>query len=177
MRKFTNLKSFTLIELVILVLIVGIIAAVTIVSMPDMALIRVSQVAFKIQSDIRYTQRLAMNTQHRTAIIFNALADTYSVYIENTYGAQNWQIITDPVKEQPFTVSFTADEFRGVDITLVYFNEIGGILIFDEKGIPYGTNGGAITPLDTTIGAGVRLNNNKDIRLTQNTGLVSIHTL
>lgn len=138
----SNKNGFTLNEFVLIIIIVAIVAAVAVTQAPDMEGMRISQAAYKIQSDIRYTQRLAMQLQRRTAILFSAANDDYSIYIENTYGADDWDFnnvkAKDPLTQGDFDVQLNADEFAGVDITTVVFNTANYALMFDRNGDPYG---------------------------------------
>ena len=175
-----NTKAFTLIELVIILLIVGIIAVVVITSSPDMEGIRITQAAYKIQSDIRFAQRLAMQLQRRTAILFSAANDNYSIYIENTYQANDWDFSNvkakNPLTQEDFDVQLNSGDFLGVDITSVFFNSADYALMFDRNGDPYGMQ--SVSPYAAatlTDNAYVILNTNrKYIVVKQGTGRVNV---
>ncbi|MDD5291855.1 MAG: type II secretion system protein [Candidatus Omnitrophica bacterium] len=136
----TNNKGFTIIELVIVFLVIGIIAAVSVAQMPDMEGMRISKAAQKIQSDIRFAQRLAMQLQRRTAVLFSAAGDNYSIYIENTYQANDWNVnvkAKNPLTQEDFDVQLNSEEFSGVIISEVLFNAADYALVFDRNGDPY----------------------------------------
>lgn len=171
--------AFTILELVMVMLVLGIMSATVITQMPDLEGMRISQAAYKIQSDIRYTQRLAMQLQRRTAILFNAVNDNYSIYIENTYGAGDWNgsvKAKNPLTQQDFDVQLNSGDFPGVDITLVLFNNFNYALMFDRNGVPYGLQPAppfGVTPLANP--AGIVLNTNrKYIIVKQGAGSVNI---
>ena len=171
--------AFTILELVMVMLVLGIMSATVITQMPDLEGMRISQAAYKIQSDIRYAQRLAMQLQRRTAILFNAANDNYSIYIENTYGAGDWNVSVkakDPLTQQDFDVQLNSGDFPGVDITLVLFNNFNYALMFDRNGTPYSIQPAppfGVTPLVNP--AGIVLNTNrKYIIVKQGTGSVNI---
>jgi type II secretory pathway pseudopilin PulG len=140
-HKGNSLTGFTIIELVAVFFIVGIIAAVSVTQMPDMEGMRIMQAASKIQSDIRYAQRLAMQLQRRTAIQFSTANNNYSIYIENTYAAGDWNVNVKAKKplepQSDFDVQLGLDEFQGVVISEVLFNNADYALIFDRNGLPY----------------------------------------
>jgi prepilin-type N-terminal cleavage/methylation domain-containing protein len=173
-------KSFTIVELVMVIVLIGIIASVTLVSMPDMESIRIAQAANKIKSDIRFAQRLAMQLQRRTAILFVAASDSYSIAIENTYGAANWDFTNvkakDPLTQQDFDVQLNSGDFQGVDITTVLFNSANYALMFDRNGDPYSLQPGApFTAAALSEPAEIILNTNrKYILVKQGTGRVNV---
>jgi Tfp pilus assembly protein FimT len=174
-----NQKSFTIIELVMIMVIIGIMASVTIVNMPDMENMRIAQAANKIQADIRFAQRLAMQLQRRTEILFSASTDSYSIYVENTYLANDWSTSVkakNPLTLQDFDVQLNSEEFQGVDITTVLFNSANYGLMFDRNGSPYGMLSTApYTASALANNAYVILNTNKKyIVVKQGTGRVNV---
>jgi len=134
-------KGFTIIELIMVFLIIGIIAVISSSQMPDMESMRIIQAGIKIQSDIRYAQRLAMQLQRKVAVQFSAANNNYSIYIENTYGANDWNVnvkAKNPLAPQSdFDVQLNTDDFKGVLITDVLFNAADYVLVFDRNGTPY----------------------------------------
>lgn len=171
--------AFSIIELVMILLVVAILAAVAITQVPDMLGMRISQGALKIQSDIRFAQRLAMQLQRRTGVLFSVASDTYSIYIENTYLANDWNInvkAQDPLTHKNFDVQLNAGDFQGVDITTVLFNAAGYALVFDRNGDPYGMQPSfPFTAAALTYPAGIVLNTNrKYILVSPATGRVNV---
>ncbi len=174
-----NRSAFSLIELIIVILIIGIIAVVATTQAPDMQGIRIAQAAYKIQSDIRYAQRLAMQLQRRTAILFSTASDNYSIYIENTYEANDWSAdakAENPLTHADFDVQLNSDDFQGVDITTVLFNTSGYALMFDRNGDPYGRQPGLPFASSALVSpAGITLNTNrKYILVEEGTGRVNV---
>ncbi|MBU1853798.1 MAG: prepilin-type N-terminal cleavage/methylation domain-containing protein [Candidatus Omnitrophica bacterium] len=169
-----NKRGFTLIELIFIIAVVGILAAIAIPKI-DLTNLRINLAAEKMQADIRYTQRLAMDIQKRTRVSFSTASDNYTVYIENSPGS--WITATDPRTRGNFTIQLNQDEFVGVDITWVFFNVANRDLLFDMFGTPYDYNTatGIATPLADP--ARVRVNRRRDIRVTQNTGRVFIQSV
>jgi hypothetical protein len=150
--------------------------------MPDMQSMSIIQAASKIQSDIRYAQRLAMQLQRRTAIQFSAANNNYSIYIENSYGANDWNVnvkAKNPLAMQSdFDVQLNSEEFVGVLITEVLFNSANYTLVFDRNGAPYAMDFNSPGTLSALASAGrVVLNtNNRYILVQPNTGRVNVQS-
>lgn len=177
-RRRSSLTGFTLIQLVIILIIVGIMAVVTVTNMPDMLGMRIMQAAYKIQSDIRFAQRLAMQSQRRTYIVFSVVNDNYSIYVENTYQIGDWAKVKNPLTLKDFDVQLNSEEFKGVDIFLLYFNDFNNdALLFERTGAPFAMNSasGIANPLLDPMGGMVVLNNyQKYIFIKPRTGRVKI---
>jgi prepilin-type N-terminal cleavage/methylation domain-containing protein len=78
MKFLKNNKGFTLIEIVSVILVLGIISAVAI-PMLDQSSINATLVANTVQTDIQYTQELAMTRNQNIAISFGAGATSYDL--------------------------------------------------------------------------------------------------
>ena len=78
MKFLKNNKGFTLIEMVSVILVLGIISAVAI-PMFDQSTINATLVANTVQTDIQYTQELAMTRNQNIAISFGAGATSYNL--------------------------------------------------------------------------------------------------
>ncbi|MDP8229666.1 MAG: prepilin-type N-terminal cleavage/methylation domain-containing protein [Candidatus Gorgyraea atricola] len=163
-------KGFTLIELVVIIVILGILAVIAIPKI-DLTNLRINLAAEKVQSDIRYAQKMAMDIQKRTGVFFSSVNDNYTVYIEDSPGS--WVIVKDPRTRNDFTIQLNQNEFAGVDITLVFFNVAGRPLVFDMFGTPYDYNIATGVATLLTNPAGVRINGTRDVIVTQNTGRVN----
>lgn len=165
-------NAFTVLELIMVVVVIGILAVLAASRMTDILPLRTQMAARKVQSDIRWTQSLAVNIQKRAGLLFNATTDSYSVYIENTPGS--WVLASEPATRKNFTIQLNSGDFAGVDITVVYFNGYDNGLVFDKWGNPYGYNvgTGAATALNNP--AGVRITGPTDIRVERGTGRVYI---
>lgn len=83
MKFLKNNKGFTLIEMVSVILVLGIISAVAI-PMFDQSTINATLVANTVQTDIQYTQELAMtrNQSTLTTISFGAGATSYNLPVD-----------------------------------------------------------------------------------------------
>ncbi|HHT9117583.1 MAG TPA: pilus assembly FimT family protein [Candidatus Hypogeohydataceae bacterium YC38] len=71
--------GFTLLELIMVIIIAGIMAAIAVPKFSKVSAIDVSAVARQVQSDIRYTQELAMSKYRRTTITFTEGGSTYTI--------------------------------------------------------------------------------------------------
>jgi len=81
MKFLKNNKGFTLIEMISVILVLGIISAVA-VPMFDNSTINTTLVANTVQTDIQYTQELAMTRNQDIEISFGAGATSYSLPID-----------------------------------------------------------------------------------------------
>lgn len=165
-------RSFTLVELVMVMVVLGILAVVAIPRTVDTQALRIDLAARKLQSDIRYTQSLAISIQKRTGVNFRTAQDNYAVYIEDTPG--NWTKTVDPLTKADFTVQLNSGDFVGVEIVQAYFNGSNQSLVFDQWGNPYGYNVGTGNSSPLNNPAGVRLTGPQDIRVERGTGRVYI---
>ncbi|MBI4431274.1 MAG: prepilin-type N-terminal cleavage/methylation domain-containing protein [Candidatus Omnitrophica bacterium] len=162
--------SFTLIELLIVIAVISIIAVAVNTDFLDFPVARAHYTARKIQSDIRYTQQLAMALQLRTRITFNsAPANTYAVEYENP--PATWNAALDPISRQNFNVTLNTGDYEGVTINGITWDPAnsGNKIIFDETGSPFDQNGTALAGNAT-----IQLNANRNLVITPNTGKVEI---
>jgi len=99
----------------------------------------------KIQSDIRYAQLLAIETQLRTRFIGIVASDLYAFQIETAPNVWNW--VTHPGNKNNFIVTLNAGEYQGVDITDAQDEVSAGLIVvmFDRFGAPYWANDTALT--------------------------------
>jgi MSHA pilin protein MshC len=78
MKFLKNNKGFTLIEMVSVILVLGIISAVAI-PMFDQGSINATLVANTVQTDIQFTQELAMSRNQNASITFNWGSNSYNL--------------------------------------------------------------------------------------------------
>lgn len=153
-------RGVTIIELGMLLTIIGILSVLAVVSMPDMPSICIDMAARKLQSDIRYTQALAVSTQRWSSLLFNPATDQYSVYIDSiddgTSNPSGWTIVNNPQTGKDYTVELNSGDFPGVEIITVNFNGDNNYLVFDRWGNPYSYTGSG-APLALSNPAGVRI--------------------
>lgn len=81
MKFLRNKKGFTLIEIISVILVIGIMSAIAIPFF-DTSPISVSMAGNTVQTDIQYTQELAMTRDQDVSIVFIASANTYDVPVD-----------------------------------------------------------------------------------------------
>lgn len=165
-----RVRGFTIIELLVVIAVIGIIAVAVNTDFLDFPVARSHYTARKIQSDIRYTQQLAMALQLRTRITFNTTpTNTYAVEYENP--SSTWNAALDPISRQSFTVTLNSGDFQGVTINGIAWDPAnsGNKIIFNEIGSPFDQNGTALAGNAT-----IELNASRNLVMTPNTGKVEI---
>ena len=122
---------------------------------------------FKVMSDIRYAQSLAVTQQVNHGVIFNPVTEAYSVYRQI-----NSTIVNNPLTLAAFTVNFASDaDFRGVGITSTSFGlPTTNQVEFDSLGTP--SDGMANLTADGSVTLGFQ-GTSAVITVTKNTGRVN----
>ena len=164
---FTAKTGFTLMETIMVMVIAVILAAVVAVRWSPFDTIKLNSATRKVAADIRYAQKVAISTQTRAAILFNA--NGYDIY-------QNYaSVIPAPSPGDPcsdsggnFQVAFNAgrcSNYSGVTITLPAANPIA----FNTLGTPVDSGGTAIANQTVTV----TYNGTQQITVEAGTGRVS----
>ena len=162
-------KGFTLIELIMVMVMIGILVVVASTRLQNLPNTRAQFAMRKMQSDVRYAQILAMESQKRTRVVFSTGSDTYDLQYETT--PSNWSAITHPATKSNFSVQLNTGDFSGVDITQASLNS-GSSVTFDSYGAPFNSSDTALTEP-----AYVELNAAYQLRFRAETGKVDIVTL
>ncbi len=76
-------EGFTLLELIMVMIIMGITLAVAIPKFAGKSSVELQVVARQVQSDIRYTQELAMSKHSKSSIAFTSGGKDYSITCSN----------------------------------------------------------------------------------------------
>jgi prepilin-type N-terminal cleavage/methylation domain-containing protein len=165
--KSTSIKSintsqgFTLIELVMVILIAGILAVVAFFQWPGYNL-NLGAKALQLQSDVRYTQALSMNSDQRYYLSINTSTNSYQIL--NASG-------TAIVLESGGT---TATLGAGIAFGLLT-NLPNKLIQFNGSGIPYTTTSLPGTQLASTATIPMTTGSfTQTISITPLTGMVSI---
>jgi len=170
MRYFrSNNRGFTLIETIIVMVIMAILAAVVAVRWSPFDTIKLNSATRKVAADIRYAQKVAISTQTRAAITFNA--NGYDVFQDITVptrapspgdpcstGSSNYFIVD-------FTDASRCETYSGVTIPT---NPL--TIAFNSLGKPVDGGGGDLITQTVTVSY---KGSNKDITIETGTGRVS----
>jgi len=155
-----------MVEVIIVILIVMILSAVAITRWNYDSVKRVSA-ARKVAGDIRYAQKLAVTTQSRSGIGFNA--NGYTVYRDAaalTIAQSPGDICsTNPAGQ--FVVDFTAQ--RCSDFSGVVIAPPAGVIAFNSMGTPVDTAGNPLAAQNITLTIG----GNSVLTIEAGTGRVS----
>lgn len=77
--KFSRMEGVTLIELITVVILIGITLTVAIPKFTGLGSTELKTVAMQVQSDIRYTQELAMSKYSKSSVVFESGDKTYKI--------------------------------------------------------------------------------------------------
>ncbi len=159
-------KGFTVIETVIVISILIILAAAVIIRW-DFDPIKLEGAARKVVSDIRYTQKLAISSQARSAITFNA--NGYSVFTDITVPTSATSpgdtCSSDPAFN--FVVDFTAGRCSNYSGVTLGFTT--ALIAFNSLGKPVDAAGTDLATQTVTV----NYNGSKNITIEAGTGRVS----
>ena len=132
-RRPRSLAAFTLIELVIVMVIIGTVGAIALPRYGQaICHYRLSSALNRVVADIGATRSLAMATNQKQTITFNATANTYA--ITGMTSLDN--------KSPSYTVDLNVEPYKS-DISLVSFGFFQQTLSFDAYGTP--DNAGSIS--------------------------------
>lgn len=164
-------KGLTVIELVMVLVVISILLVLAAPGLENLPLTRAQFAAYKMRSDVRYAQLLALASQLRTRVVFNASANSYALEQENSPGS--WGAVRDPASQGSYAVTLNTGDYEGVDITAASINGTDTV-IFDPAavGAPYDGTGTALAEPSQ-----VELNAAYQLRFRAATGKVDIVTL
>ena len=190
--------GFTLIELVMVIVLIGIVLGVSApVFFGNSSGIEVGAMVRKVQSDIRYTQSLAMNRSrldtpnlssptYRYRIRFNVAdsdcsytnqynvvsdADNNGTWGEYPNGASFVESAREPSGgNEYFCVQLDTGDYAGITVTADFGGGEAGTLEFDTLGIPYDSDGAKLmAPVNVTVAKGAA---SRTVTVTPYTGTV-----
>ncbi len=141
------IKSFTVIELIIVILIMGILTAVTLPRLEIHNNIKLQGAGKKIISDLRYSQNIAISKHTDTRLIFDPINNIYTAY---SWDDSSWQVLKDPYTRQDLFLDLDTSSFSGVSISSADF---GGTntLKYDWQGIPKDINDNILSTAGTIM--------------------------
>ena len=177
-RKSFAARGFTLIELIMVIVILASLAVVASPFLQNIPNIRAQMAAFKLRSDIRYAQLLAIQSSVRSRVVFNS--GTHSYQLERDNGSGTFIAVMNPATRQNYTVTLNSGDFQGVTFSVVQLASPAAgnpnIVVFDALGAPSYINlTGSFVPLQEP--ASVELNSLFRLRFRALTGKVDIVNL
>lgn len=174
-RQHRRCRAFTLIELVTVIAILGIMAVA--VGGPTLSYIdsiRVRAAGSRLVGDIRYIQRLALNSGLRTWIQFDVAANNYTLYIEDGIdnpGKDNRVPLMHPLFQTTDPVQLDSGLFADVSIASADINATDE-LEYDGFGVPHDGNRTALTNTGTITLNGNGADSSVETRITAVSGFV-----
>ncbi len=135
--------GFTLVELTVMIVIIALVAAVAVPRLANITGVKASATARKLQSDVAYTQNLAMSQNQRFRIVFPSatsyeVRDSTGALATNPDGAGGFAVTTDTGITLSWNLNGSAVVNRGIE--------------FDGLGRPYLYAG--VTPSTTALASG-----------------------
>lgn len=164
-----NIGGFTLVELLIVIVAFGILAVVAAPQLSNLPVTKAQFAVHQMQSDVRYAQLLAIQTQKRTRVVFNGGGNSYELQIETS--PSSWVAVANPSTKANYDVLFNSGAYQGVAITTTSLNS-GSSVIFDSYGAPFNASEASLSEP-----AFVELNSKYQLRFRAETGKVDIVTL
>ena len=135
-------SGFTLAEIIVVVIILGIAAGIVtpyVVSTSETALLSAART---LACDLQYAQSVAITSQVKVKVSFNAGADSYT--LAKIEGTESTTLI-HPINKSDYVVDFSTQlGFEGVALSTAAFGAgPAAEVTFDEMGSP--DNGGTVT--------------------------------
>ncbi len=143
MRESNDDRGFTVIELVLVIVVVAIIAVAAAPRLASITGLKASATARRLQSDIAYTQNLAMTSNRRHRVVFPSttsyeVRDAMGALATNPDGGGGFAVTTDTGITLSWNINGDTTLNRGVE--------------FDSLGRPYFYTG--VTPSIMDLAAG-----------------------
>ncbi len=157
--KKNSSRGFTLVELIVVMAVMGMIALTASPIFENLSSTRAEFAAYKVQSDIRYAQLLAIQTSGWTRIVFDLTAPT-SYSLERDDGTGNFVPVVNPLTKENYTVNLGVNEYEGAVLTRVRFlGTSTQTLYFDQLGVPHYFDFGSYRRLGRPVIGGTNLIN------------------
>jgi Tfp pilus assembly protein FimT len=159
--------GFTLTELVASLLLVMLLVGIAIPALGGLAGARQNVAATRVRTVLAFAHEWASASGNATWVLFNTAADSAAVYVENPAnpGKANRLTMPDPLTRSAMVLQLGAN---GIGIDSASFGSTTEVH-FDSSGTPRNGNG-VLLAADGTVG----VTGGKVVRVTKNTGLVSI---
>lgn len=147
--------------------LVALLAGMAVPSMTGLGGARQDVAASRVRTVLVYAQERAIGASTDTWVAFDKVADKVSAFVEDAAnpGKANRLALTDPLTRKALVLDLSTS---GVNLATALFNGTSEVQ-FDELGTPHDASG---TPL--TSDGRVNLSGGRTVRVTRNTGLITI---
>ena len=165
-KSLSTRRGFTIIELVMVITILAIIAlAFASESISNLGNNNLAAASNRLLSDLRYAQQLAIDSHESCGISFDRSDESYFVYKGDVS-----TVALDPYTKKPLVVDYDTDSlYAGVNLANTNF---GDDISFDYLGVPYDSDGNALTSQGQIV---LRVNPFRNrVRVRQGTGMTWI---
>lgn len=138
--------------------LIGIISVFAAPRLGDITSTNAGAFAHKLRADIRYAQNLAMSTNQRYRVYFNAAPSPNPGYavVNDANGNGAWgeagEVAMDPARGGNLSIALNAGQYAGITFSAVGFS--GNYIEFNSLGVPYDSGGALIVNKNVTISPG-----------------------
>lgn len=136
----TNMRGFTLIELILLLVLIGIVAVFAAPRLGTVVDTNAAAFADKLKADLRAASNAAMTKNRRSRVYFNgsgtAPAAGYSIVLSASAACAGFAALTDPATNAAWVVTLNTGTYAGITVVPSI-----GCLEYDSLGRPYDCSG------------------------------------
>lgn len=138
-----NARGFTLVELVLTIGVLAVLGLAAVPYLSNVGTVKAEAAADKLVSDLTYARRLARNRNGIYGVSFDAVADSYTVYLLDPSSGTETPVV-DPARRGQMIVDLTLyPGLAGVDIQSPSFGGTPEVR-FTPEGIPQNGSGAGL---------------------------------